>query len=93
MNINTHIHIHTHTLREKGSVDAENVEEDKVHKWSTRSENGEMLSVLISESNKYTKLVNKLGRGFGTISMQIAEYHGNKKIYIITLKTQQRVPV
>ena len=55
MNINTHIHIHTHTLREKGIVDAENVEEDKVHKWSTRSENGEMLSVLISESNKYTK--------------------------------------
>ena len=38
-------------------------------------------------------LVKKLGRCFGTISTQIAEYHGNKNIYIITFKTQQRVPV
>ena len=38
-------------------------------------------------------LVKKLGRCFGTISTQIAEYHGNIKIYIITFKTQQRVPV
>ena len=61
---NTHTHTHTHTLREKGSVDAENVEEDKVHRWSSRSENGEMLSVSISESNKYTNTSKEIREVF-----------------------------
>ena len=94
MNINTHIHIHTHTHSERKEVlMLKMLKKIKYINGVLDQKMEKCYQFWLVKAINTQNLVNKLGRCFGTISMQIAEYHGNKKIYIITLKTQQRVPV